>query len=196
MVIISSPVVEVEEISGVSYEGDFGIITGISTVSVGVASTGIELDLFIPENSVIRDSDIVGSSSTSISGIQTGYYFVIRNSNVGNGVTSLDSNGSIISIGSTFIDNVYEVASVSIGQTDVPGVGSTSVAKVTVSLDDYNGLSGLGYSSFYGEYSWGRLSSPTRKNPKEFDVYNNGIIGINTSAIVIRKNRLRYFGYS
>ena len=196
LVIISSPVVEFEEISGVSYEGDFGIITGISTVSVGVASTGIELDLFIPETSVIRDSDIVGSSATTISGIQSGYYFVIKNSNVGNGVTSLDSGGSIISIGSTFIDNVYEVASVSIGQTDVPGVGSTSVAKVIVSIDDYNGLSGLGYSSFYGEYSWGRLSSLTRKNPKEFDVYNNGIIGINTSAIVIRKNRLRYFGYS
>lgn len=196
LVIISTPTPTIEKISNVTYEGDFGIISGISTVSVGIATTGLQFDFFIEENSVIRDSSIVGSSATTVSGIQTGYYFTIKNSNIGNGVTSLYSNGSVLSIGSSFIDNVYEVASVSIGTTDVPGVGNTSVAKVIVSLKNYNGISGLGYSSFYGEFSWGRLTNVTRKNPSSHSVYNNGIPGINTSPIVIRKNKLRYFGYS
>ena len=197
VVLISSPEVTREVIETVSYDGDFGVITGISTTSVGVASTGIVFDLFIPQNSFLRDTTInnVGIATTGISGIQTGYYFVIFNSNVGNGLTSIYQDGSTLSIGSTFIDNVYEVASVSIGQTDVLGVGLTYVAKVTVSVENYNGLSGLGYSSFYGEYSWGRIHNLTRSNSKEFTSYNTGLVGVSTSPTVQRYNPLKYRNY-
>ena len=44
--------------------------------------------MFIPIESYLRDADIVGSAVT-VSGIQTGYYFVVNNSNVGCGVSSL-----------------------------------------------------------------------------------------------------------
>jgi hypothetical protein len=197
VVLISSPDINREVIDTVSYDGDFGIITGINTVSVGVASTGIVFDLFIPENSFLRDTTInsVGIATTGVSGIQTGYYFVVFNSNVGNGLTSIYQNGSTLSIGSTFIDNVYEVASVSIGQTDALGIGLTYVAKVTVSVKDYNGLSGLGYSSFYGEYSWGRIHGLSRNEAKEFTSYNNGLLGVSTSPTVQRYNPLKYRNY-
>ncbi len=185
----------IEEIPDVSYSGDFGIISGVSTTSVGVASTGIVFDLLIPDDSYLRDTSIVGTAIT-ISGIQTGYYFVVSNSNIGNGVTSLYQNSSTVSTGSTFLDNVYEVAAVSIGQTNGIGVGSTYLAQVTVSVKDYNGLSGLGHSEFFGEYSWGRIAAPSRTTPKSFATYNNGIVGVSTSPIVERVNPLRYLNYN
>jgi len=196
IVIIESPKISdyVEDISLVTYTGDFGIISGVSTVSVGVASTGIVFDLVIPKDSFLRDSSIVGTAIT-VSGIQTGYYFVVYNSNIGYGVTSLRSNGSIVSIGNSFLDNVYQVAAVSIAQTSVPGLGVTHVAKVTVSVRNYNGLVGTGHSEFFGEFSWGRISAPFRSNPKDFEFYNNGLVGISTSPIVERYNPLNYSKY-
>jgi len=196
-VLIESPSIKYEIIDKVSYQGDFGVITGIKTTSVGVASTGIVFDFFIPKDSIIRDSSIVkvGIATTGISGIQTGYYFVVRNSNVGKGLTSLNTGGGVVGVGTTFIDNIYQVAAVSIAQTAVAGVGLTNVAKVTVSVSGYNNLTGLGFSDFYGEYSWGRILTPVRTNPEVFVTYaNNG--GISTSPIIQRYNRLKYIGYS
>jgi hypothetical protein len=194
IVLIEPPTPKTEVIADVTYEGDFGVITGIKTTSVGVASTGVILDIYIPQNSFLRNTATVGTAIT-VSGIQTGYYFVIHNSNVGNGVTSLNSSRSIVGVGSTFLDNIYQVSSVSIGQTAVPGIGVTYVAKVTVSLSSYNGLTGLGFSGFYGEYSWGRISGLSRRNPQTFNIYNNGILGINTSPTVQRYNPLKYQNY-
>jgi len=196
-VLISPPSPKYEIIDKVSYEGDYGIITGINTVSVGVASTGITFDFYIPQDSILRDNDIisVGIATTGISGIQTGYYFTVFNSNVGNGVTSLNSDGSIVGVGTSFIDNIYQVASVSIGQTSVPGIGITNVTKVVVSVSSYNNLTGIGFSDFYGEYSWGLVKLPSRLKPKDFTTYaNNG--GISTSPVIQRFNRLKYIGYS
>jgi hypothetical protein len=197
VVLIESPSLKYETIDRVSYQGDFGVITGIKTTSVGVASTGIVFDLFIPNNSVLRDGKNVkvGVATTGISGIQTGYYFVVSKSNVGKGLTSLNSSRGVVGVGTTFIDNIYQVAAVSIAQTAVPGVGITNVAKVTVSVSGYNGLTGLGFSGFYGEYSWGRISTPTRVDPQQFTTYAN-IAGISSSPIVQRYNKLKFIGYS
>jgi len=197
VVLIESPSVNREVIDKVSYEGDFGIISGVKTTSVGVASTGIVFDLFIPKNSFLRNLDVnsVGIATTGVSGIKPGYYFTVFNSNIGNGLTSIYQDGSTISIGTSFIDNVYEVAAVSIGQTNIIGVGLTYVAKVTVSVSGYNGLTGLGHSNFYGEYSWGRIYNLVRTDTKSFTYYNNGISGLGTSPIVQRYNPLKYNQY-
>jgi len=193
-VLISPPPFSVEENTVVAYEGDFGIITGISTTSVGVASTGIVFDFLIPYNSPLRNSSITGV--TTVSGIATGYYFVVHSSNVGLAVTSLDSNGNIVGLGSTFLDNVYQAVAVSIAQTSTPGLGVTYVAKVTVSLVSYNGLTGIGFSNFYGEYSWGKITLGSRKKEKSYNSYlSNGYTGISTGTIIRRKSPFKYTNY-
>jgi hypothetical protein len=197
-ILIEYPSLKYEKIEDVSYEGDFGIIVGINTTSVGVASTAITFDLFVPTDSYLRDTNLtVGIATTGISGIKTDYYFTVFNSNIGMGVTSLDSSNNIVGVGTTCLDNVYQVASVSIAQTNVPGVGLTNVSRVTVSVLNYNGLSGMGYSNFYGEFSWGKINTPTRKIPQNFDSYNkSGISGLSTGAVIQRTNPLRYIGYT
>jgi hypothetical protein len=197
-VLIEYPKIVVEEIIDADYDGDYGTIVAVSTTSVGVASTGIVFDLFIPIDSYLRNANVnVGMATTGISGIKTDYYFTIFNSNIGFGVTSIDSTNSIVGIGTSCLDNVYKAASVSIAQTSVPGVGITDVTRVVVSVLDYNGLVGYGYSGFYGEFSWGRLSNFIRKNPLSFNSYNtNGVSGLNTSTLVQRLNPLSFVGYT
>ena len=183
----------VENITKVSYYGDFGIISGVSTTSIGIGSTGLVFDLYIPTDSFLRKDSIVGTGIT-ISNIEAGDYFVVSNTNIGGGVTSLRSDESVIGIGTTFIDNVYQVYSVSIGKTDVLGVGNTYVSRITVKT--ISGVSGIGYSGYYGNYSWGKITNLTRKNPQSFNSYTNGISGIVTSAIVRRDAALKYQNYS
>jgi hypothetical protein len=187
----------IEEVAVGSYSGDFGIISGVSTVSVGVASTGIQFDFVIPKNSYLRDASIMGITGVStVSGIQTGYYFVIHGSNVGNGVTSLNSNGSIVGVGTSFLDGVYQAVSVSIGQTSVIGLGVTYVAKVIVSVSGYNQLSGIGYSGYFGNFSWGRIELRPRTKLNQYNAYTiKGYSGISTGTMVKRTTPLKYLNY-
>jgi len=195
MVLVEPPSFEIEQTNVRTYSGDFGIISGIKTTSVGVASTGIIFEFAIPNDSYLRNSLV--SSFTNVSGIQTGYYFTISNSNVGNGVTSLDSSGNIVGTSKSFLDGVYQVAAVSIAQTSVIGLGITDVARVTVSVSGYNGLSGIGYSSYYGNYSWGRIVLKSRSKQIEYDAYtNDGYVGISTGTILNRSVPLKYLNYS
>ena len=200
IILIDPPTIDVESNKVVSYEGDFGIISGISTTSVGVASTAIVFDFLIPNNSVLRGGLVAGITSitgiTTISGIQTGYYFVISNSNIGNGVTSLNSDGSIVGSGSSFLDGVYKVSSVSIAQTSAVGFGITYVARVTVSVSSYNGLSGIGYSNNYGNFSWGRILLRSRTKQNSYNAYTaDGYSGISSGTIISRSAPLKYYNY-
>ena len=200
LVLVSPPIVGRETAQVDLYEGDSGIIVGISTTSIGVAHTGLVFDLHIPENSFFRDSSVTGL--TTVSGIQTGYYFTVYNSNVGSGVTTLDSSGQQVGVGTMHLDNVYEAISVSIGQTDTPGLGYTYVAKVTVSLkDSFYGLddpnAGIGYSNMFGEYSWGRITLRGRNVSASYPTYtSSGIVGISTGTIVRRSSSMKYTSYS
>ena len=198
VILIEYPKFDTETITNVNYSGDFGIITGVATTSVGIATTGLVFDLFIPLTSPLRSSAYMGPSGIqTISNIAGGYPFVVYNSNVGNGVTSLNLSGSTYCIGTSFLDNVYEAVSVSIATTSVVGYGTTYVAKVVVSLSSYNGLSGIGFSNFYGEYSWGKIRNFSRSGiAKSFTPnLNNGITGILTSPTVSRKTPLKTGGY-
>ena len=194
LVFIEPPTLKREYIENASYFGDFGIITGINTGSVGLASTALIFDLYIPQNSYLRDSSITNPIIEN-SQILEGYYIKVSNSNVGNGIISLGSDGSIIGIGTTAIDNIYQVVSVSTGTTDVYGVGSATVKKVAVSVADYSGLSGIGYSSYFGDYSWGVINVLRTSN--EFLVNANyGVVGLNSTPVVRRYNPLRSQNYN
>lgn len=109
--LIDQETTKVETFIGSSYEGDFGEIIGITTSVVSPGYNTITFDCVIPFNSFLRDS-AVNNPAVIESGIQTGYYFVVNNSNIGYGVTSLRDDSTTISIGSTFIDNVYQALSV------------------------------------------------------------------------------------
>lgn len=111
-VLIEQPTGKREKISNVSYIGDYGVVTGIATTSVGVGSTGLTFNLYVPERSSIRDQSITGIAITA-SQLQQGDYFAIKNSYVGEGIISLDLEGNVIGIASTGIDNVYQVYSTS-----------------------------------------------------------------------------------
>jgi hypothetical protein len=197
-VLIEVPNVTREINDSSTYEGDFGEIVGVGTTCVGVASTGIVFDMYIPTNSYLRNTDIVGTAVT-ISGIQTGYYFTVSNSNIGNGVTSIYQNRSVLGIGTTFLDNVYEVAAVSVAQTSVPGIANTYVARVTTSISSFNSLSGVGVSELFGSFSWGRITLGSRPGTSvtSFTAYTqNGFTGISTSAVVSRVAPLKSQDYS
>ena len=193
VVLIEPPNPKYEIIEKVAYAGDFGIISGISTTSIGIASTGIVFDLYIPELSSLRDPRIVSTAAT-ISKIKPGYYFVVSESNIGSGVTSLNSNGSVISAGTEYLDNVYEAIYVSTTQSSVPGVGVTDVVRVTVSISDYNNLDLSSTDRIIGKYSWGRIEA-SRNSSNFYEIYNNGLSGINTSPIVRRVNPLENSNY-
>lgn len=219
---------EYEVIKNVSYEGDFGFVTGITTTTVGLGLTAIVFDLSIPSDSYLEDISIT-NPTISESGIKTGYYFAISNSNVGSGVTSLRSNGSIVSIGSSYLDNVYQVfsaqflpetitSSTIIFTTKIynsPTIINDSISVTiedqgTIIVDEYLPLkvtvlvSGYGNlqddidnseQSYFGNFSWGRITSSRRSNPKQFTHFNNGLLGISTSPIVRRLYPLKNLNY-
>jgi len=198
VVLIGPPAsLDTEDNGILSYSGDFGIITGVGTDSVGVASTAIIFDLLIPALSPLRDNTDI-TPQTTTSGIATGDYFVVYQSTVGNGVTALDENSSVIGIGTTCLDNIYRVADVSIANTSAIGLGTTNVARVTVSISDFNGFSaaGLAISEFYGRYSWGKLVLSEREESVSYDaITSNGVVGIQTGPFILRKTPFKSSGF-
>jgi hypothetical protein len=178
------------------YEGDFGEIVGLTSTSVGVASTGFVMDLFIPVDSFLRNTKVVGAAVT-LSGISAGDYFTVKNSNVGSGVTSLYQSGSTLGVTTQFLDAVYEVAAVSVATTAVAGVGITYVKRVTVSVEDLGDITGIGLTEFYGEFSWGKITLGDRTNATAFDAYTlRGTSGITTGGVVSRVEPLKLTGFS
>ncbi len=182
-----------DKLSSVKYDGDFGIITGIGTTSVvGIATTGLTFDLHIPKGSVLRDTSVVSSAST-VSGIQTGYYFIAYNTNVGGGLTSYsDATGTTsVGIGTSFIDNIYRVQSVETVLASAHGIGHTALRRVTVSVSSTEGV-GIGSSSYFGEYSWGRLYDFVKSDTKSFNAINDdGVTGIITGPVIVRTRDLK-----
>jgi hypothetical protein len=157
VVLVQFPSIKKQNIKNVTYVGDFGFIVGSGQTTVGVGSTGIFLDLFIPSDSPLRNTSIVGTAVT-LSGISTGDYLVVTNSNIGFGLTSLYSDNSTLGIGSTTIDNVYQVATSSITRRIVPGIGVTYVNRISVNVLSLNGenfdryYSGISTDDFTGTF--------------------------------------------
>ena len=196
-----------DELSNIKYDGDFGHIVGIATTAVAGIGTALQLDLFIPENSILRDASVVGTAIT-VSGIQTGYYFTAFETNVGSGVTSYESaignDDGVVGAGTIHIDNIYKVHSAKniTGPALLStGVDNTTLRRVTVSVDNLEDvvrpvgsatsnrmLNGL----YYGKYSWGRLHDFVKKDTKTFTaVTHDGVTGIKTGPVIIRTSDLK-----
>ena len=202
-----APPVMVSEIDGVSsYTGDSGIIVGFGTTTSGIGT--VSFDFYIPQDSDLRNTNIV-STALTISSINVGDYFVVRDSNIGfasTSITSRDNDNNIIGIGTKYVDNVYQVESASSISTSVTGV-TTYVRRV------YANLSGIGTgwnkvgittSTYFGDYSWGKVDLSARTKNNSYNFYGlDGIgvggttipTGIHTSAIVQRTKMLKSKNY-
>jgi len=221
VVLIESPTVKKEEISVSSYGGDYGTIVGFGTTTIG-SQNRIIFDLFIDQDSFLRDDDYVGTGIT-VSGISTGDFFTTFNTGVGSGtIQSISNDGStIIGITTTFADNVWMVTDhqtittqvIGIGETvvrrvfcNISGISTVTFSSIDLSFDStlftydsslvevYTG--GISSSFSFGKFSWGRIGFNSRLSPKEFNSYNlNGYIGISTAGIVQRTNPLKFVNY-
>ena len=181
-----------ENISNIqNIEGDFGLIVGIGSTSIlGIADTCLTFDLFIPQDSFLRDNELnVGISTEGISGIQTGYRFVVSGTNDGSPNLSFDNDGNVIGAGTKFLDNIYECLDFSIDSVNIIGIGVTNIVRVITQVNSYDGISGFG--TFYGKYSWGKITVPFRSSPKSFEINFSATSGIGTNPIIRRKNSLK-----
>ena len=119
---------------------------------------------------------------------------MVYDSTIGNGVTSFNDNGSVLGIGTSYLNNVYQAFSVKNITSNAVGIGSTTdIVRVTASVKSYNGLSGIGNSQYFANYSWGRLYNVSRSSsPKQFNLeILDGISGLSTAPLVIRSTPMR-----
>ena len=177
-----------ETIEEVSYNGDYGIVTGIGLSATGINTTGPAIFFEIKPDPLIY-SPSPGSNQISKSGITTGDYFVIKNTFIGSGVTGIKTTSSgpeTVSIGNSFLDNVYYAAHfVSVG---------SSMTRVFANVSSISGINTAGLSTYYksGNYSWGSINVSRSANSKPFTFHNqNGLLGIETSTQIIRTLPMR-----
>ena len=134
----------VEKVTSVTYSGDYGTIVGFGTTTSGSQNKFI-FDLYIPEDSFLRDSTYVGTAVT-LSSLSVGDFFLVDESNVGSASTTLRSfnvgGATTIGVGTQFIDNVYQVSdvnTVSVANTAIGistvGTATTFVTRVFVNID-------------------------------------------------------------
>ncbi len=199
VVLISPPTSIIETNNVSSYTGDSGVIVGFGTTTVG-SDYQMIFDLHIPTDSYLRSPSVTGVAVT-LSGISTGDFFIVYDSNIGIASTSIsskNSGGSTIAIGASFVDNVYQVNSVSNVTSTINGIGSTVVRRVNVTVTGM-GITNSGIittSNYFGNFSWGKISLTSRSENNEFNFYgNDGVGGISTSAIVKRSESLKYKNY-
>ena len=212
-----------QEICNVSsYVGDSGVIVAFGTTTIGGVNEVI-VDLHIPYDSFLRDSDLVGTAVT-LSSISVNDYFTIFNSNAtveGNStIETFDSAGNQIGFATQFIDTVHQAKRVSVVSRNVGGI-STNVLRVnselsgigtinfsvtTITMDDltismdhsetsgYSG--GITTSNYFGEFSWGKIDLVARTKNNSYSAQTlAGITGISTSDILIRDNSLKFKNY-
>jgi hypothetical protein len=78
----------------------------------------------------------------------------------------------------------------------LPDIASFDATDITFDSTLYT-FDNLGFDTrIFGQYSWGRILVPERKNPVEFIAYTtNGVSGLTTNSSVERFNPLRYRNY-
>ena len=168
-----------KSISGVTMEGDQGVIVG-----VGSTAKGIQFEFSIPSNSVLRDNDFGGITET---GIGTGDYFVVSRSNIGSGVTARTSNGSaIVGMSTIGLDGVYQVS-------HITRVGSGQTIRVHTEISSNHGLSVTGLSSgagnYYGAYSYAKFTTGAVGLAYTVNALN-GLTGLSTAPQIQRTTKL------
>ena len=207
LVLIEEPKLSQEIINVNSFTGDSGVVVGLGSTGTD-ADPQMFFDVYIPMNSIMRDASIVGTAIT-ISTLNPGDYVVIQNTHVSIGITfaarDLDDT-STVSVATTFLDAVYQVATATTERVEVvhetgdvfpSGVGiMTEVRRIKCKVDTYG--PGIAHTTSFdeGSSSWGKILFANRTNPQSFDFYGeDGVIGISTSGLVNRTESLKFKNY-
>ena len=224
-VLIEPPKVVSEKVDVENYYGDNGDIVGMALTTFSSNQSYFLLDFYIPVGSPLRDEKIVGTSATSISGISTGDFFVLSQTN-GALVQSrmqprMRDNVTIIGTTGPYLDGVWQVDFTEHLETNVTGVGTTAVVRVfsrvalggtitfdadtsdfssgVIKFDNDDGvtLSGTIFKNpDLGEWSWGKIDLGPRFTPQVYTYFgDNGAAGLGTCPLITRQNRLAFEDY-
>tara|TARA_B100001287_G_scaffold62682_1_gene50868 strand:- start:17185 stop:27846 length:10662 start_codon:yes stop_codon:yes gene_type:complete len=183
----------VETIQQVTYEGDYGLIEDITEFASGESGAIDSLDTLkfrvIPDPEIFIPSGLSAANKVTSTGISTGDYFVVRNTRIGSGVTSIDGDVStVVANGADFIDNVYRASNVvAIAGTDAKLVSANvlSVVGVNTALPDNFNI------KRYGNFSWGKIITGSRNGSSFVFQKDNPLSGVTTSAHVSRITELK-----
>jgi len=194
---IDPPTVKTEVIPDVSFFGDYGVIVGVTTIAsipIGpVVVPGLVFDLYIPEDSILRDSAFIGNtvvgSAITVSQLDLGDYFSISNANIANSPnTTYNNAGNVIGI-STNLNNIYQVIfpAVTVNKFS-PKYGNILVRRIICAVSTLYDDFGASYINDIGQFSWGKISNLSKRiDPKSFLIDNN--------PIVQRVNPLKFSNY-
>jgi len=178
-ILIEVPNVRREQIGVSSYFGDLGQIVGYAQ-STGALGT---LELYIPEDSYMRDPNIVGTAVT-ISQLNTGDYFVVNLSNFG--------------LSTSTSDNIYQVSAAFNSTVDLTsvGLGTTAIRRVEVANVGFGTtVAGFTRGRNLGEYTWGKIQFLNRATADALEFTPNSYTGITTSPLVQRFRPLKFNNY-
>ena len=158
---------KIENIKGFS-----GTITGIGTTT-GNGGNPLALKFTLDVSPNIFNS---GSNTLDV-----GFPILIKNTTIGNGVTSIDSPPNSIGIGTTFLDNIYKVGAISV---------SGSVGIITCDIHSGTDTTGLSTSGdMVGKFSWGLFQNVSRSSsPISIQVSGKTVdVGLSTFPTIQRR---------
>jgi len=145
-VIVPFPAPNYENVTDITtVEGFSGIVTGITTTS-GTGGNPLALKFFL--------------NSTSFTGLLVSYPICIVDTTVGSGVTSIDGgDASVVGVGTTFLDNVYYIHSISASG------GNAEIVTNVKSDSSIVGIATTGSATMpLGRFSWGKFSNLSRSS--------------------------------
>ena len=183
-VIIESPTYKPEKIELFKFaQGFTGIITGIST-SAGTNNNPVAVKFFF--------KTIDGNQAGDL---RVGYPIAIKDTKIGDGVTSIDSHDtSLIGIGTQFLDNIYKVHAIT--TADKTGEITCNILSTTntvgmASTGQYN-QTDIGITTSLGTISWGRLyGADTVRAANPISIGVTGLTidsGLSTFPVLQRRN--------
>ena len=178
-VIIELPPFQTEKVTSFDQiQGFTGIITGIAPTTNGSQPA---IKFFFRATKTVQPR------------LQVGYPVFIRDTSVGNGVTSVDThNSSIVGIGTTFLDNIYKVHTIASNGEDGEIVCNVMTGSnlVGIATTGFHYPAGITTSTSLGRLSWGRLYDGVRSsNPISIGVTGLTVnTGLTTFPTIQRKN--------
>jgi len=172
-VTVSTPNLSSELIDDIRFvQGFSGIITGITT------TTGIN------GNPLALTFHVLYDSTSDIDSLIQNYPIYVFDTHVGHGVTSIDnSDSSLVGIGSTFVDNIYYIHSIT--RDNLTGIITSNILSTT-NTSGVHTMPNL----ISGRFSWGRLSGFER-NTSSIGVAVSGYTvnsGLTTFPTLQRRN--------